>query len=83
VFGSLCRAIYYVCRGSAARAIGATEKLRAYFHAVADHAALAVLADGRHGLDGALKTVEGVPCPGGLYIEGFIVVISADFALWH
>jgi hypothetical protein len=61
----------------------AAEELPAYFDAMANHAALAVLADGRHGLDRTFETVEGVPLPGRLDVEGFIVIIPADFALGH
>lgn len=63
--------------------MGAAEKLSGYFDPMADHAALAVLADRRHGLDGALETVECMPRAGGLHEKGFIVVIPTDFALWH
>ena len=64
-------------------AVGAAEELSRHFDAMADHAALAVLADGCHSVDGALEAVEGVPRAGGFDVESLIVVIPADFALWH
>jgi hypothetical protein len=64
-------------------AIGTAEKLSRHFDAVADHAALAVLADRRHCVNGAFKAVEGMPRPSGFDVKGLIVIIPADFAPWH
>jgi hypothetical protein len=63
--------------------MSAAEKAAAYFHAVADHPALAMLADGRNRLNGTLEAVERVPCPGSDQLESLVVFITANFACRH
>jgi len=59
------------------------EKSAADFHAMADHTALAMLADRRDGLNGALKAVESVPGAGRDQLESLVILIAANFAFCH
>jgi hypothetical protein len=59
------------------------EKPTADFHAMADNTALAVLADRRDRLNGALEAIESVSCTGGNQLEGLVIFIATDFAFCH
>src|SRR5690606_34649037 len=64
-------------------AVRAAEEAPVDLGAVADHLAPAVVADGRHLVDGALEAVEGVVCARGDDLEGLVVVVPADLAASH
>ena len=59
------------------------EKLAANLDAMADHSALAMLANRRNRLNGTLEAVKCVPRSRGDQLESLIVVITADFAFRH
>jgi hypothetical protein len=59
------------------------EKAPADFHSMADHAALAMLADWRDRLDCALKAVERVARSRCNQFKSFVVIITANFAFCH
>jgi hypothetical protein len=59
------------------------EKSAADFHAMADHTALAMLADRRDGLNGALKAVESMPSASRNQLESLVIFITANFAFRH
>src|SRR5689334_12994001 len=64
-------------------AAGAAEAFVFGFDAVADDSAAAVAAAWGEGVDGAFEAVEGVGFSGDGDGEGFVVVVSADFAGGH
>ena len=59
------------------------EKAAAYFYTMADHLALAMLANWRNRLNGAFHTVERVPRPGGDQLEAFVIFVAANLASSH
>jgi hypothetical protein len=59
------------------------EKLAANLDAMADHSAMAMLANRRNRLNGTLEAVKCVPCSSGDQLESLIVFITADFASRH
>jgi ketosteroid isomerase-like protein len=61
----------------------AAEEAPVYFDSVADHFTFAVLADGRHFLNGTFEAVKCMARSGGLYDDGLVVFVAADFAVWH
>jgi hypothetical protein len=61
----------------------ATKDFTVCLDAVADDTAVTMRALGRHGVNGALKTIER-HCPVALYDpQGLVVVISADVTFRH
>jgi hypothetical protein len=64
-------------------AVGATVDCAVGFYAVADHAAIAVLAARCEGVDSALETVECVMIAVENDLEGLFVFVSANFAACH
>src|SRR5690606_9543633 len=72
-----------VGRLGVAGAEGAAVEATVDLDAVADHLAPAVLADGRHAVDGALEAVEGVRRTGGAHLERLVVVVAADLTAGH
>jgi hypothetical protein len=63
--------------------VGAAEKGPLRLHAVTHDFAPAVIAYRSQLVDGTLEAVEGVRMTGGDYLEGEIVVVTADFASSH
>ena len=64
--------------------MGAAIEVAVGFYPMTDYLDPAVLAGGCEGVNRALETVEGArSLAGHAYLKGFIVVISADFALGH
>jgi hypothetical protein len=61
----------------------ATEDLSIGFHAVADHPALAVRANGCERVDCAFEAIEGVMLTGNDHFERFVIFIFANFACSH
>jgi hypothetical protein len=59
------------------------EKAAAYLYTVADHPALAMLANWRHRLNGAFQAVERVPRPRRDQLEALVIVIATNFASSH
>src|SRR5512143_3820155 len=64
-------------------AAGAAEEAAARLDAVADDLTSAVPALGSQGVDGAFEAVEDVRLSRDLDLEGFVVIVSADFADCH
>jgi hypothetical protein len=63
--------------------VGAAVEAAGSLHAVADHPATAVLADGRHLVDGALEAVEHMDRTRGVDLEGLVVVVAAHLTSRH
>jgi len=63
--------------------MSAAEKLAAGLEAVAEHAAAAVVTDGRELVSGALETVAGVNGTRRVDLEGHLIVVSADLTNSH
>ena len=59
------------------------EDLAVRFDAVADNTAIAVRANRRHGVDGALETVEDVTLSAHDYFKGLIILVFTNFAFRH
>jgi hypothetical protein len=53
------------------------------FDSVSDYSAVAVFANWRHGLDCALKAVEGVSRACGDDIETLVIIVSTNLASGH
>jgi hypothetical protein len=64
-------------------AVGAAVDCAVGLDAMADHAAIAVLAARREGVDRALETVERVVVTVENDLEGLFVFVSANFAACH
>jgi hypothetical protein len=64
-------------------AVGRAVPMLVRLDPVADDAALAVLADRSHPLDGALEAVEDMHIALCVYFEGHLIVIAADFTPCH
>ena len=63
--------------------MGTAEKTAADLDAVPDHLAPAMLTDGRHPVDRALKAVEHVNGALRMNLKGQVVVVAAHLALRH
>lgn len=59
-----------------AGAMGTTKKFAICFHSMANDIYSTVLADRRHSMDSALKTIEGTGHTIHNHLKGFIVIIS-------
>src|SRR5438105_2828660 len=64
-------------------AVGAAVVVTGCLDSVSDDLAMAVLALGREGVNGALEAVEDVMASGERDFEGLVIVVSADLTDWH
>jgi hypothetical protein len=76
-------AVFDVGRSRDPGAVSATEKAASHLNAVADDAALAMLANGSDRLDRTFEAVESVPRAGSNDFKALVVIVSANFALCH
>ncbi len=81
--GLLGRAIFDIGRCCCSSAVSTAEEVIADFNTVADHPALAMLADGSNGLDRTFEAVKGMPCACSDQIKTLVIVITANFAYCH
>ena len=59
------------------------EKLAANLDAMANHSALAMLANRRNRLNSTLEAVKCMPRSGGDQLESLVVFVAANFASGH
>jgi len=72
-----------LCLALLAGAVRTAEELPVGLEAVAEDAAVAVVADRCHLLGGAFDAVEGMDRSLGVYLERHLVVVAADLAHGH
>ena len=65
------------------RAVGTTIKYAIRFDAMPDYLAIAMVALWRQGMNGALKAIKEMRFTVPDDFDGFVVIISANFALNH
>ena len=80
--GSLSAVLELRCAGPA-RAVDTAEDFTVRFHTVADDTALAVRANRRQRVDGALEAVESVALSAHDHFKRLVIIIFANFAFRH
>jgi hypothetical protein len=63
--------------------VGTAEELAGVLYAMSNYSAMAVFADGRYGLNGTLKAVEGVAGTCRDELKTLVVIVTTDFAFCH
>jgi hypothetical protein len=76
-------AIFQFRSAALARAVDATENLSISFNAVPDNPAIAMRANRRQRVDGALETVESVVLPADDHFKGLVVFVFANLTCCH
>jgi hypothetical protein len=76
-------AVLYDVQSCSTGTVRATVESVADLHAMADDLAPAMFASRGQSVDRTLEAIEGVRATAHDHLEGFVVVIAADFALRH
>jgi hypothetical protein len=76
-------AIFQLRFAAFARAVDAAEDLSVSFNAMTNDPAIAMRANRRQRVDGALETVESVTLPGHDHFKRLVVFVLANFACTH
>jgi sigma54-dependent transcription regulator len=76
-------AIFQLRFAGLARAVDAAENLSISFNAVPDNPAIAMRANWRQRVDGALETVEGVTLTGDDHFKRLVIFVFANLTCSH
>ena len=79
----LCGTILHIGRSRCFCAMCTAEEATTNFDSVSDYPTVAVFANWRHGLDCALKAVEGLSRASGDDIETLVIIVSTNLTSGH